>query len=136
MEFSDVFEVPAPARFSIAGAFAMAVALASFLHAPDVVDATGVFGLVGNDKWIHAGSYALITFLLAYAVLARSLPVLAAIALTSILLGIGVEFIQSTIPWRSKEFADMVANSVGAVVAVGLWRVLWWYLPVTPPGGE
>lgn len=44
-----------------------------------------------------------------------------------VLLGIGMEFIQGTTPHRSFEYADMVANSLGALSAwwlVGVWSGL------------
>jgi VanZ family protein len=129
MEFSDVFAVPAPTRFSIAGGFAMAVAFASFLHAPDAIAETGPLGLYALDKWIHAGSYAVVAFLLAYAAHVKHVLLLVAIAVVTTLAGVGIEFVQSTIPWRTFEVADMYANTVGAVAAVALWRVVWSYYP-------
>ncbi|MFC7141426.1 VanZ family protein [Halosimplex aquaticum] len=132
MELSDASALPAPTRFSIACGFALAVVFASLAHPPAFVDQTGMFGDVGIDKWIHAGSYALVTFLLAYAVLAESVLSLVGIAAVAIALGIGVEFVQSTIAWRSKEAADVIANVTGTIVAVGAWKLVQWWLPAGP----
>lgn len=124
MEFSDALGVPAPTRFSIAGGFALAVVFASFLHAPEVINETGPLGLFALDKWIHFGSYALIAFLIAYALLARTTWSLIAIVVVVGLLGAGVELIQSTIPWRTMEAMDVVANVAGTVFSLGLWGVV------------
>ena len=126
MEFSDVVVVPLPARFSLVGAFTLAVVIASVMKAPaDPFAELGPLGLFGVDKWIHVGSYALLTFLLAYAYLANRVRVLVLVATISVLLGVGVELIQGTVPWRTMEFADVLANSVGTVIALALWRVSW-----------
>ena len=131
MEFSDVVDAPAPTRFSIAGGFALAVVLASMMHAPaDPFAELGPLGLFTFDKWIHVGSYALVALLLSYAYLARTVTVLAGIAVLTVALGVGVEFIQGTISWRTMELADVAANSTGALVALGVWRVAWDRLPV------
>ena len=131
MAFSDAVVVPAPTRFSLAGGFAIAVVLASMMHAPaDPFAQLGPFGLLSIDKWIHVGSYAGISFLIAYAYLARSRRTLVVIATMTILLGIGVEFIQSTISWRTMEAADIVANSIGSVGALVLWGIAWRCLPI------
>lgn len=131
MELSDVFAVPAPTRFSIAGGFGMAVVLVSFVHAPDVIADTGPLGLVALDKWIHAGSYALIVFLLGYALLAKDFMLLYTIVVVAVVVGAGVELIQSTIPWRTMEEADVFANVVGAVAGLVAWTAARRLLPVT-----
>ena len=131
MEFSDATAVPAPTRFSLAGGFAIAVALASMMHAPATPFAqNGPLGLFGFDKWVHVGSYALVAFFLAYALVARTTATLVAIAVVTVVLGIGVELIQSTIPWRSMETVDVAANTAGTVGALGLWKVSWRALPI------
>ena len=132
MEFSDAIAVPAPTRFSLAAGFAIAVVLASMMHAPvNPFAQSGPFGLITVDKWVHVGSYAGIAFLLSYAYLARSGRALVAIAVATILLGIGVEFIQSSISWRTMELADVAANSVGTVGALGVWGAVWHRLPIS-----
>ncbi len=134
MESSDAFDIPAPTRFSLAGGFAMAVVLASMMHAPsDPFAKLGPLGMFGVDKWVHVGSYALITYLLAYAYLARTARSIAAIVAVSVLLGAGVELIQSTIVWRNMEAADVVANTIGTLGAVAVWEVTWRRLPLTDP---
>ena len=134
MEFSDAVDVPAPTRFSLAGGFAMAVVLASMMHAPASVFAgTGPFDLVSVDKWIHFGSYAMVGMLIAYATSARTLAVFVAIAVVTICLGIGVELIQSTIPWRTMEAVDVVANTTGTVVGIAMWRIASWRISFPTP---
>lgn len=140
MEFSNALASRAPtraptrfalARFSLAAGFALAVVVASMIHAPaDPFAKLGPLGLFGVDKWIHVGSYALLAFLGAFVVLTRSVAVLVGIALLTTVFGAGVELLQGTIEWRTMEFADVVANALGAVIAVALWRFVWPHLPV------
>lgn len=131
MEFADALAVPTPARFSLVSVFAIAVVIASVMKAPAAPFAKlGPLGLFGIDKWVHVWSYALFTFLLAYAYLASRVRVLVVIATASILFGTGVELIQSTVPWRTMEFADVLANTAGMGIALVVWRVVWWQLPM------
>lgn len=124
-------EVAAPTRFTMAGGCAVAVALASLLRAPaDPFAELGPLGLFYVDKWVHVGSYALLAYLLAFAVLAERLWVFVAVVVASVLFGAGVELVQSTIPYRTTELADVVANAAGAVLAVAVWKVRWTPEPV------
>ena len=130
MEVSDVVAVPTPARLSIAGGVVLAVFVASMVHAPaDPIGNIGPLGLFGVDKWVHVGSYALIAFLGCYVALTRSVRLLLVIALAATAFGAGLELLQGPIPWRTMEFADVLANALGAFLAVGLWWVLWRLLP-------
>lgn len=131
MEFEETVSMPAPTRFSIAGGFALAVVVASMMWAPAVPFAQqGPLGLVGFDKWVHFGSYAGIMFLFAWAFHAKSMGLLLAIAFATFLLGAGVELIQSTIPYRTMNAADVVANGAGVVFALGVWEVIRPRLPL------
>lgn len=136
MALSAAVDQSAPTRFSLAGGFAIAVVLASMLHAPDVVAQTGPLNLFGLDKWIHFGSYATIAFLLAYASLARSTSALLAIAAATVLFGVAVELIQGTIAWRTQETADVVANAAGTIIGLVVWRITWARLPVEADQGS
>lgn len=132
MESPAAVAVRAPIRFSIAGAFAVAVLVASMIEAPAAVASQGPFGLVGLDKWIHAGSYALLTLLGAYVALTRAPFALLLVAVAATVFGAGVELVQEPIPYRSYERADMVANGLGALFAVAVWRVGWAVRPDRP----
>ena len=85
--------------------------------------ATGPLGLVGVDKWVHALTYATLTGLLAVALRARTRRELLAAALVSAGVGAGVEVVQSTLPARSGDPADALANLVGATAAALVWTV-------------
>lgn len=120
----------APARFSVATSFAIAVVIASMMPAPaDPLSNLGPLGLFGVDKWIHLGAYALLAFLGAFVALSRSLMILAAITVLTVLFGLGVEVLQGAIAWRTMEAADVLANTVGAVVGVTVWQITWVGLP-------
>jgi len=106
-------------------------AVAGVLFYGSVVDAPGSglsslgpFGVVGLDKWLHALGYAALAAALATA-LATGRSALAAAALAAVLAvayGVGIEFVQASIPERSFSVGDMAADAVGAVVAVACWR--------------
>jgi VanZ family protein len=84
-----------------------------------------------QDKGVHFLEYAVLGLFMAHAVHStwpvRALRYLAAIWLT-VSLGLVDELHQLYVPGRSADFLDLVADSVGAVVAVlayaGLRRVL------------
>jgi VanZ family protein len=90
----------------------------------------GPLDLVGVDKWLHALAYATLAALVATARRARTRRELLAAALVSAGFGATVEAIQLSLPARSGDPADAVANAVGAVVGVAVWcvgvRLLAW----------
>lgn len=130
MEFSDVLAVRAPTRLTIAVGFALAVLVASMMHAPaDPLTDFGPLDMFRVDKWIHFGSYALLAFLGAYVALTRSAMTLLLIATVTTVFGAGVEVLQSTIAWRTMESGDLIANTLGALLAVAVWWLAWTVLP-------
>ncbi len=80
------------------------------------------------DKLPHAVLFGFLAWMLAWAASTirpawgRSWPLL--ILWFSLVSGFGVacEFVQATLPGRSYEVADMIANAVGAALAVWLFR--------------
>jgi VanZ family protein len=104
------------------------VAWAAYVLVASVVDpggtglpATGPLGLVGVDKWLHAGSYATVAFLLALGVSARTRRQLAVVCVATIAFGAGVELLQAPLAARSADVLDAAANAVGAILGVGVW---------------
>ncbi|MBM3222336.1 MAG: VanZ family protein [Candidatus Tectomicrobia bacterium] len=89
-----------------------------------------------NDKLIHAGEFGLLGIFLARALsLWKPAWSTRCIALWSILVsiayGVTDEWHQSFVPQRSADFADLAADSVGALIAVWLWSrvgIRWMWL--------
>lgn len=85
--------------------------------------ALGPLGLFGIDKWLHALAYAALAATLASALAADRPAATAAVlaAALAVAYGVGIEFVQAPLPERSFSVADMVADGVGAAVAVVCW---------------
>ncbi|MGM0399312.1 MAG: VanZ family protein [Halobacteriota archaeon] len=82
----------------------------------------GPFGIVGLDKWAHAGGFFVLTVLVVRAVNARGTVVAVAVGLVA--LGGGIEVAQTAIPGRTFEVADFVADFVGVVAGLAVHRWL------------
>lgn len=82
----------------------------------------GPFGLVGVDKWIHVGTYAALAVLVAYALWTTTSRRLIAAVVVASAYGLGIEVVQSVLPLRAFELLDVLANTLGALLAaVVLW---------------
>ena len=105
--------------------YAIAILVASVIQ-PSGADlaALGPFGLVGMDKWLHAGAYAGLGFGVAAALRAQKKTVLFAAIAIATAYGVGVELFQVMAPDRMFSVADMLANALGAVVGGLLWTVV------------
>ncbi len=89
-------------------------------------DATGPLGLVGVDKWLHAGVYFLLGAAGAFALGDRraSPRAMLAVFLGVAAVGAGVELVQAPLATRHADPGDAVANAVGAAAAVAGWRLV------------
>ncbi|WP_134671392.1 VanZ family protein [Halorussus marinus] len=85
----------------------------------------GPFGTFGLDKWLHGLGYAALAAALASALAADRSALVAALlaAAIAVAYGVGIEFVQASIPERSFSVGDMAADAVGAVLAVVCWRL-------------
>ena len=108
-------------RLSLWGPVAACMGAIFYLSAqPDVSLPTGV-----DDKTAHYVGYMTLGLLVVRA-LARGLParITRAVAVVALAVTIGYgatdEWHQSFVPGRSSELADLVADSLGALAAVGL----------------
>jgi len=112
-------------RYGLAVAYATIVLVASVAPVADGgLPATGPLGLVAVDRWIHAGTYALLALLLAIATRARSSRTLVVVALVAVSYGAGIELLQAALPYRALDPVDATANTVGAVLATASrWAV-------------
>jgi len=106
--------------FTPAVAFALLVLVVSLVPVPDS-GGQAVPALLGValDKWVHAGSYALLTGLAVRARRQRDLLAVAAVAAVVVGYGAGIEVLQSLVPTRDLSPLDALANTAG-VVAAGL----------------
>ena len=75
------------------------------------------------DKWVHAGTYAVLAVLLCHATRARTTRAVLVAAVAVAAYGFAVELVQWTLPARSFELADAAANAVGSGLAALAWRL-------------
>lgn len=107
-----------PGRAVPAIVYAGIVFAASVVNPPSGgVPAVGPLGLVGADKWVHATAYAVLTVFLAYALRATTFRLLVAVAVVASVYGVGIELVQSTLPFRTFDRLDAAANTLGVLVA-------------------
>lgn len=108
-------------------AFAAAAVLVASVVDPPTGTATAATAPrplgVPLDKWVHAGTYAVLAVLLCHATRARTTRAVLLAAAAVAAYGLAVELVQGTLPARSFELADAAANAVGAGVAALAWRV-------------
>lgn len=112
-------------RWLAVAVVAAAILWASVTRPTGVRGVLGPLGIVGLDKWLHAVAYACLAVVLAYALAEWDATAAAVgVLLAAMAFGLGVELLQSTIPYRTFSWWDLLANAVGAtVVAVG-WRAI------------
>jgi len=108
-------------RYVPAAGFALLLLAVSLRPAPETGGPTPQLVGIAVDKWVHVGSYGLLTVLLAWGLHTRTLSVVAAVALVAVCYGGGIELLQGLVPSRSPSVADMVANTVGAVAGGSVW---------------
>ena len=104
---------------------------AALLCVYSVIPATpgmGLLGvLLGRDLVAHGLAYAGLAILLCFALPGGNLSALVTIALAALLsLAFGglMELIQVFVPWRSFSFADLGADTMGVLFAIGTWALL------------
>ncbi|WP_321112156.1 VanZ family protein [Halorussus salinisoli] len=121
----DAVRPPTWLRWVAVAVVAGGIFFASVLDPPSSgVPSLGPLGTFGMDKWLHALAYAALAGTLASALApGRSPTVVAALAgLLAVGYGVGIEFVQAPLAARSFSVADMVADAVGAGMAVLGWR--------------
>jgi hypothetical protein len=117
-------------------AWGPAAAWASFLFFLSSRPSLGVDLSGGLDKVAHFSAYLVLGFFLAHAAKRRDHPLLLAVAL-GMLYGALDEFHQSFVPGRTPAFADWIADVLGTVAGVLLFRQ-WcrWRDPAVGPVPE
>lgn len=128
--------LPPVVRYGLVGLVAGGILLASVVDPPGTGPTPlGPLGLLPLDKWLHALAYGGLTGALVYALAPRTVPgdgrregaVLAGLAFAVAVAagyGFGLELVQGTLPQRSFDVADAAANSTGALLAAGSWRLV------------
>ncbi|WP_266078504.1 VanZ family protein [Haladaptatus caseinilyticus] len=109
---------------------AVGICYFSVFSTPDAgVSSLGPLGLVGMDKWYHAVGYGALGALLAIAMsnddrMATSVVFIALMAIAGATgYGILMEIAQAFVPVRHTGIGDVIADAVGASLAVGIWWV-------------
>ncbi|MFC7082405.1 VanZ family protein [Halorussus caseinilyticus] len=138
----DAVRPPTWLRWVAVAVVAGGILFASVLDPPSSAPPTSGTGPggIGMDKWLHALAYAGLAGTLAVALASdrgRSPAVArdherapdhartaALAALLAVCYGVGLEFVQAPLAGRYFSVADMVADAVGAAVAVVGWRLL------------
>jgi VanZ family protein len=119
-------------RYAVALSVALCVFLASVLDPPSTTSGPTplVLGL-GLDKYAHAAAYAGVAGSVAWARAAVAPRALLLVALVAAAYGASIELVQSTLPARSLDVADGMANAVGALLGALGWRLWATYGPGT-----
>lgn len=134
MTLPDRLVAPRAVRYALVLGFAGYVFLASVIDPPTGGGpAFDLFGLP-LDKVLHAGAYATLAGLLAYAALPRGWPALVGVALAASAYGAGIEVVQAFLPRRTFDLLDLAANGIGATIAAGVWPALVRGLSIVTPG--
>ncbi len=112
-----------PRRFLPALAFAVLLLVVSLFPVPETGGAPPAPLGIALDKWVHAGSYAALAVLLAWARESQKLAAVALAVAVAVGYGAGIELLQGLVPSRGTSGADAVANTVGAALAGLAWLV-------------
>ncbi|MFB6075351.1 MAG: VanZ family protein [Haloarculaceae archaeon] len=122
---------PRSVRWALVALVAATILLLSVTRSPDLARVTGPLGLVGSDKWLHAGAYAGLAAVLAYALAEQPAGRAALLVfLAAVAFGLVVEVIQFGIPYRDFSLLDGVADAAGATLVAVSWRVVGPHLRV------
>ena len=123
--------VPGLVRWLLVVTIAATILVAAVVRPGQGVGQTGPFGLFTLDLWLHAAAYLVLELAALYAVVGgRGPPVVAPVATVVFVFAYGlvVETIQLGITYRSFSTADLLANTVGALAALGLYYLVAWQL--------
>lgn len=88
---------------------------------PTLPDATSLFW--GEDKLLHMGAYALLTWLLLWAEQPQKKSHAYYLAMASLLYGMSDEIHQHFVPPRQASLWDVCADGLGGWIAAVLWLV-------------
>ncbi|MDS0259428.1 VanZ family protein [Haloarcula sp. S1CR25-12] len=104
--------------------FAALLLVVSLLPAPETGGPTPAPLGIALDKWVHAGSYGVLAFLLSWGRGSRTVAATAVLAALAVGYGVGIELLQTLVPSRSLSVADVLANAVGAVLGALAWAAV------------
>ncbi|WP_396610681.1 VanZ family protein [Haloferax sp. S1W] len=105
--------------------YAIAILVASVIQPSGTgLASQGPLGLVGVDKWLHAGAYAGLGFGVAFALRARAVSTLLVAVVIATVYGMGIELFHGVLSYRTFAVADMLANALGATLGGLLWAVV------------
>jgi len=111
-------------RLALVAIPAIAIFVAAIVPTGDSVARSGPLGLLTLDLWLHASAYLLLELAVLAAVADDEFPAVAALpSLAVVCYGITLEGVQGLLAYRSASLVDIVANIVGALLALVLWAL-------------
>jgi VanZ family protein len=112
------------ARVAPVAVWSVAVVVASVVDPPSAASGpTPTLLGVALDKWVHLGTYGATAVLAGVALRAREARRLSLVVLYAVALGTTLELVQWTLPLRSFEVVDAVANGFGALLGTAAYRL-------------
>lgn len=112
-------------QWSAAGVWALILLVLSTISAGNLPKIQSWSDVIGTDKLAHALVYAVFAVLLYLPLRGKRISAGWTATLLSALFGASMEFLQATLnTGRAFELADMLANSVGAII--GTLGIRWW----------
>lgn len=77
------------------------------------------------DKWVHLGIFAFLSIILCWSINRKDKSVIAWIFIGTAIYGMLVEIVQDQfIPNRSFDIGDWVADALGSIIGLVLWRYI------------
>lgn len=117
----DEAYVPGTVRWLMVVTVAMTILVAAVIRPDQGVGRPGPFGLFTYDLWLHAGAYWVFQLTVIFALVGGAKPPVVSVTFTPLFVvayGCLLEGIQLWLAYRSFSGADMVANTVGSLVAI------------------
>lgn len=126
---------PRPLRYAVVAVVAGVVLYASLVEPPTAGPVPrGPFGLFLLDKWLHSLAYAGVAGTLLYALARADARALVLAVVLASGYGLGIELVQTALPERGFDLADVAANATGAIAVTVCWHALLRRVRLVPVG--
>ncbi|HID08531.1 MAG TPA: hypothetical protein EYP10_15450 [Armatimonadetes bacterium] len=105
-------------QWGIALIYIAVITVCGIMPVPRPVATVGFYGV---DKLLHAGAYAIMVLVIANACKHNRLLVASGL---SLLHGVSIEYVQTTLAWHQWELMDIIADMIGIAIGGVVWRVV------------